>query len=60
MSDLEYIYDPTKRGLIYQKPGNRCTGRTREELAQDTPEDGYKSGLAKQTPMKRPVGIFDA
>jgi hypothetical protein len=60
--DLEYIYDPTKRGLIYSKPGNQHKARTHEEVAKDTPEEGYESGLAKQTPMcpSRVMGLYDA
>lgn len=51
---LPYIYDRTKNGLIYYTPGNRDVARTHEEVANDTPEDGYKSGLAKKTPMCPP------
>lgn len=60
--DLEYFYDPTKRGLIYSKPGNRDMARTHEEVAKDDPEDGYKSGLSKQAPMcpSRAMGLIDA
>lgn len=62
MMDLEYVYDPTKRGLIYAKPGNRDTARTHEEVAKDNPEGGYESGLSKQTPMcpSRAMGLYDA
>jgi hypothetical protein len=52
-------YDPTKRGLIYQKPGNKCRARTHEEVAGDTPEEGYKSGLAKQCDLHRRRSYFD-
>ena len=61
MMDLEYVYDPTKNGLVYAKPGNRDTARTHEEVSRDEAEDGYKSGLVKQTPMcpSRAMGLID-
>lgn len=62
MIDLEYFYDPTKRGLIYAKPGNRDTARSHEEVAKDNVEGGYESGLVRKTPMcpSRAMGLIDA
>lgn len=62
MPELEYVYDRTKSGLIYSKPGNRDTARTHEEVAGHDPEGGYRSGLNKQTPMcpSSAMGLIDA
>lgn len=53
------MYDKTKVGLIYAKPGNQCKARTRDEVAAAAAvktSDGVKSGLSHQEAMNRPEG----
>ena len=48
--ELDYLYDPTKRGLVYAKPGNRDVGRTPEEVAKDGGQS-LEEGLSVKKPL---------
>ena len=60
MEDLDYYFDPTKRGLIYSKPGNRDKVKSHEEIAKDS-GGGVSEGLSKKKPMcpSRAMGLID-
>lgn len=59
MEDLSYFFDPTKRGLIYSKPGNRDQARSREELASDNSAT-LEEGVSVKRPMcpSRKMGLI--